>query len=218
MWCSNKSAYVDEDDCYDCGEGCDMNNEKARSEEEKKETTDRLLSSELATEIKRTLTKSLGLEDADVDRLTENLFNQAFKAAEGRFTICLNNLAEKKATEYIERKAKKMLDDAFDKAMAADVLLFMKDEKIQVTKIQKLIGDKMMQFFANKDARNSRSYTEDTVDKAIAKSINSLVEESLAELQEETVEKFNKEAMKKMMTAMVGAIQTDKKLMAVMGS
>jgi len=217
MFCDYHGEYVDEDDCYNCNRNCSKNQQTAISADQRVEELKRLKGSELAEEIRSTLGKSLNLDEARIDSLICNLFDGAFKSAELQLGKCLKELAEKMAVEYIQHKAKSQLDEMFHKALGEELLAFGSNEKAQTTKIQTIILNKIKKFFEDKrDNNNRRGNTQESIDKAIQALVDEKVGDALKEITEESIEKFNKEAMKKMMAGMCGAIQNDKRLLAVL--
>jgi hypothetical protein len=221
MYCDYHEEHVSTSDCYGCNHDCERNQNAEEKAAERGIELERLRSSELATGIRATLTKTLGiaLDDDKIDSLIVDLFDGAFRTAERQFEVCLTDLANKMAVEYIEVKAKNMLDASFERALESHILEITKNSKggeSHITKIQEIITKRMIRFFAEKDEYNNRNRTESTIEKAIGSIVNSKVEEALKEITEEAIGKFNKEAMKKMMNGMVGAIQGDKRLLAVL--
>lgn len=217
MYCEHYGERVDEDDCYECGKDCKKNQQKALAEEKRAEELNRLKGSELADEIKGVLSKSLNLDDDRVNHLICDLFDGAFRTAESQLTQCLNDMANKMAVEYVHHKAKAELDKVFDRALGEKILLFGKDEKAQETKIQTIIINKIKKFFEDKQNNTrGRNSTQESIDKAIESVVDQRVTAALEEITKESIDKFNKAAMKKMMAGMVGAIQNDKRLLAVL--
>lgn len=216
MYCDFHDEHIEEEDCYGCEEDCAKNKRASEKADEREKELERLRSSELASKIKKTLAKSLSLEDDKIDSLIIDLFDGAFKTAENQLKTCLNALANQMAVKYIEAKAKKELDVVFETALEEKMVIFTNSKDAQTTTVRKIILDKMIKFFASKDNYNNRNTIEKTIEAAIGKAVDSQVKDALDEIKKEAIEKFNKEAMKKMMMGMVGAIQNDKRLLAVL--
>lgn len=214
MYCEFEGGYVEDVECRTCEEDCEHAPAGANRLAKEMEN---LRSSELAKKIRQTLAKSLNLKDDQLDKLTKNLFDGAFKSAETQFKTCLESMAKQMAVKYFEAKTKKMCDELFDKAINEQILILSEDGKAQETRVQQIALDRMKKFFDDQHSYNNRNKASETLDKAIEKAVSAKVATTLNELKEESIEKFNKEIMKKMMAGMVGAIQGDKRLLAVLG-
>jgi len=215
MWCDYYERTVTEDDCWECNRNC-ANKRNLEKDKRRAEEIERLKCSELAIQIKQTLAKSLNLEEERIDNLIINLLNGVFKNAENQLTDCLETRAKQMAIEYVETKAKEELDAVFEKAIEEKVLVLARDEKAQETKIREIILERTKKFFASKERGDNRHGIQRSMGLAIERVVDSKVGEALTEIKEEAIEKFNKDIMKKMMLGMVGAIQGDKRLLAVL--
>ncbi len=218
MYCDYHEEHVGESDCFGCTHECKKNMKAEEKAAEREKEVERLRGSALAMEIRATLSTSLNLSEERIDTLILDLFDGAFATAESQLKCCLRDLANKMAVEYIEVKAKKVMDAAFQEALDGHIVELTKSGKegSNITKIRKIITNRMLNFFAEKDDYNSRNSTEKTIESAIGRVVDAQVKDALKEITEEAIEKFNKEAMKKMMNGMVGAIQNDKRLLAVL--
>lgn len=216
MYCREAEEYIGQSECENCDSSCENYSDHKQTPDQRQKEIERLRGSELATKIKATLAKHLNVDEATLDKLTINLFDGAFKSAESQLERCLREMANKKAVEFIEKKATGMLETLFDKMVEENILVLGKDEKAQETKIREIILNRTKKFFDDQNNYNSRNSRSDTVDQAIERMVDSKVSTCLNEIKEEAIEKFNKDIMKKMMLGMVGQIQDDKRLLAVL--
>ncbi len=214
MYCDYHEEDMCDDECLECDRSCQRKRDLQASEKLKEDMV-RLKDCELATEIRNTLSKTLSLSTEVLDKLVVDLLSETFKSAQDQLSRCLNTLARQMAVEYIEVKAKKELDAVFAKAMDESILVLLKNEKAQEIKVREIILNKTKKFFDGQSS-NSRRSTSESFDQAIERAVSAKVSVALNEIKEESIDKFNKEIMKKMMLGMVGEIQNDKRLLAVM--
>ncbi len=213
-YCDYEDEYVDESRCDDCDEnGCKNHPENQAKEDDELES---LRKSELATKMRERLAGLLNLDAAVMDKLIEDLFTKVLSITKVQMKASLEPLAKAKAVEYIDTKAKDMLDKCFKEAMDADITRVLGKETDMVTTIRLSISKKFKEFFADKDSYRGREYIQSSLEKVIETNVSAKVDEAIKEMRAEAVEKFNKAAMKLMMSGMARAIGADKTLLTLL--
>ena len=157
-YCDYEDEYVSDDECMECSRSCSKRRDMEQTDVRAKEV-ERLRDSKLAINIRQTLAKSLNLTEDAIDGLLIGLFDGAFKNAQLQFRSCLDDLAKSMAVEYVEYKAKKMLDAEFKKAIDEKVLILSNDKESQSVKIKQIVLNRMKKFFDDLGYRNTSLFS-----------------------------------------------------------
>lgn len=212
MFCHYSEDPVDLSTCEECNESyeCEEREQLQHDEAQKK-----LRESEFGKAMLETLGKLVGIKDDRVDHAMKHFVEQAFIATKNQLKECIRKAAEVEATKYIETRAKSMLDQVFEEAVAEKTLFLQKDDLTVTKSVQKIVMDRVRNFFANIDSRGRKAIN-DSLEKLIQESVNTKVDEAIEEIKKEAIEKFNKEAMKKMMQGMAKSLGQDKRLLTML--
>jgi len=172
-------------------------------------------SSEFGKETLKMATKVFGLTERQAElhlhSLSDNLQIEADSVVK---EVALRHV-DSFITAKLDAMIEALLETHFQKAVEDKMLAIQKNGKVLETTIQKMILEKLVNFF---NSSSSQKYGTgfDEVDKVIKGLLDEKMTDALEELKRETIEKFQKEAMKKMMAGMAKAIGDDKKLLSMM--
>jgi hypothetical protein len=218
MYCEYHEEYVDVDECEECerSEHCSQLGNLKKEDMAFAQKVSHLKNEEVYKTTLATFAKFTGLETAEAENMTNNIFAKALHLTETALSESLQYFAKKQVQQYFEAKTDKLLDDCFDKVIAEKVLLISSNNKTNISTIQKVVADRVAAYFDSKDTYNNKNKVSDTMEKAISAVVESKVDEALKEITTEAIDKFNKVTMKTMMMGMAKAIQDNPKLLSIL--
>ncbi|MBU8870641.1 MAG: hypothetical protein KOO60_07245 [Gemmatimonadales bacterium] len=175
--------------------------------------------SELAQRMREHFQSVLGLDGAAIDVMIAMSLERAFETATATINKAVEAIAREKAGEFITKKCEEHFGQEFEIALDSSVLMkesqrYGGDHYIERT-VREMVAGRMKEFFDS--TKTKKDAIAKTLDEAIGNRADRAVKEAIKELKEDCIEKFNKEAMKKMMQGMARELQSDKRLLALLG-
>ena len=219
MYCEYEGATINvdpDDHCHECNEeDCSMHPDYASSA--RSEKLERFRSSEFAADVLTRMSTAFHIEPETAASRLEKVLVEMQHTADAVVRDMVLDAVRCRMASTMQQHINELVARVFSEAIEADVLVLAKDGTSAITTVQKRITDAVKKMLDKDTSGNRRSRsTEERLDAVIDRILSDKIDTALTEIKEEAINKFNKEAMKKMMAGMVGAIQGDRRLLAVL--